>query len=196
MTFRSWSLVLAIALVCLGAVVVQDPKPNVRQPDAESLRRARELSKTVAQHDVLRRLGGKWNVTVKTTAPDGKVHEDTGKVAGVGMLGGRYVALNFELDLQGNELQALQIVGFDTLKGLYTASWRDTGSTWGVECRGEPGDDVNVITMRGSMVDAFTPNGRPFRLQFDVRERGEVLVRIWEGMAGKEVLLQEQRWVR
>ena len=84
MTFRSWSFVLAFALVCLGAVAVQDPKPNVRQPDAESLRRARELSKTVAQHDVLRSLGGKWSVTLRTTAPDGKVHEDTGKVAGVG----------------------------------------------------------------------------------------------------------------
>jgi len=196
MSFRRWSLPFAFAAVCLAAAAVQDPKPNVRRPDADSLRRARDLAKTAPAHDVLRRLGGEWQVTLRTTAPNGKVHEDTGKVAGTAMLGGRYVALNFELKLQGNDLEAVQILGFDTLKGLYTASWRDTGTTWAVDCQGEPGKDVGVITMHGSMVDAFTPNGRPFRLQLDVRERQQVVVKIWEGMVGKEVLVQEQRWVR
>lgn len=196
MTFRSWSLLLAFALVCLGAVAVQDPKPNVRRPDAQALRRARELSQTAPEHDVLRRLAGKWKITMRTTAPDGKVHEDTGAVAGQAMLGGRYLALNYELDVQGNEVEALQILGYDTLKGLYTASWRDTGTTWAVRCQGEPGKELGRLTMHGTMVDAYTPNGRGFRLDIDARERGEVQVKIWEGMVGKEVLLQEQRWVR
>ncbi|MCK5945128.1 MAG: DUF1579 family protein [Planctomycetes bacterium] len=196
MTFRSWSLLLAFAVVCLCAAAVQDPKPNVRRPDAESLRRARELARLTPEHEVLRRLAGSWNVTLRTTAADGQVHEDTGKATGKGMLGGRYLALEFELNLRGNETEALQILGFDTLKGLYTASWRDTASTWAVTCQGEPGDELGRITMHGTMVDAYTPNGRPFRMEFDARARGEVQVRIWEGMVGKEVLLQEQRWVR
>jgi hypothetical protein len=65
-----------------------------------------------------------------------------------------------------------------------------------VECQGAPGEDPGVITMFGSMVDVSSPDGRPFRLQLDARARAEVQVKIWEGMLGKEVLLQEQRWVR
>lgn len=196
---RSLSLAAVAAALSLAAVRapgLQDPKPNVRRPAAGALQRARELAKTAPEHDVLRRLAGSWKVSLRTTSPDGGVHEDQGVVVGKAMLGGRYLGLAFDLDVQGSEVEALQILGFDTLKGLYTASWRDTGTTWAIDCQGEPGEEAGVMTMFGSMVDAATPNGRPFRLQIDARSRAQVEVKIWEGMVGKEVLLQEQRWVR
>jgi len=196
MTLRSCSLVAMAGAAALSLAAVQDPKPNVRRPDAAALRRARDLARAAPEHEVFRRLAGSWKVATRTTSPDGTAHEDQGTVVGRAMLGGRYLGLAFELDVQGNPLEALQILGFDRLKGLYTASWRDTGTTWSVECQGSPGDDPHVITMFGSMVDAFTPDGRPFRLQIDARGRAEVQVKIWEGMLGKEVLLQEQRWIR
>jgi len=196
MILRSTSISALALAAAFSLAAVQDPKPTVRQPDADALRRARDLARTAPEHEVFRRLAGSWRVKLRTTAPSGEVHEDEGAVVGRAMLGGRYLGLAFELDLQGNPLEAMQILGYDRLKGLYTASWRDTGTTWSVECQGAPGDDPAVITMFGSMVDAFTPDGRPFRLQLDARDRAEVRVKIWEGMLGREVLLQEQRWSR
>lgn len=196
MILRSCSMVVLVLVAAFSIAAVQDPKPNVRRPDADALQRARELARVAPEHEVFRRLAGAWRVRLRTTSPDGGVREDEGAVVGRAMLGGRYLALAFELDLQGNELEALQLLGFDRLKGLYTASWRDTGTTWSVECQGAPGEDPGVITMFGSMVDVSSPDGRPFRLQLDARARAEVQVKIWEGMLGKEVLLQEQRWVR
>ena len=189
-----WSLVSA--LCCLSFVSVQDPKPTVRRPSADALRRAHELAETAPEHEVFRRLAGKWSVSLRTTSSDGATHEDTGEVVGRAMLGGRYLALDYTLEVQGNAVDALQILGFDRLKGLYTASWRDTGATWAVDCQGQPGAEVGDITMFGTMVDAFTPDGRPFRLHLDARDRREIVVRYSEGAVGKEVLLQEQRWVR
>lgn|GEM_PF-3877125 len=145
---------------------------------------------------MLRRLAGAWSVSLRTTSPDGEVRQDSGEVVGRAVLGGRYLALDFTLDLQGNQVDAMQILGFDTLKGLYTSSWRDTGATWAVDCQGAPGAEVGEITMYGTMVDAHTPDGRPFRLRFDARDRREVVVRYSEGAVGKEVLLHEQRWTR
>ena len=196
MTTRNVSLLFALAALCLAAAFGQDPKPKLRRPDAAALQRARELSQTAPQHEVLRRLGGSWKVLVRTTGPDGAAHEDRGSVAGRALLDGRYVALDFELDLSGNELLAHQIVGFDTLKGVYTASWRDTATTWSVDCQGAPTDEPFVIRMRGTLVDALTPAGRPFRLDLDVRDRAEVRVTIWEGAGADEVQVQEQRWTR
>ncbi|MGC6487233.1 MAG: DUF1579 family protein [Planctomycetota bacterium] len=196
MILRSCSLAAMLCAAAFSLAAVQDPKPTVRRPGAEAMRRARDLARTAPEHEVFRRLAGTWKVTTRTTSPEGDAHEDAGEVVGRALLGGRYLGLAFELDVQGNALEALQILGFDRLKGLYTASWRDTGTTWSVECQGSPGDDPHVITMFGSMVDAFTPDGRPFRLQLDARARAEVRVKIWEGRLGQEVLLQEQRWVR
>ncbi|MEC8251839.1 MAG: DUF1579 family protein [Planctomycetota bacterium] len=187
---------LAVALLCLSFAGRQDPKPAVRRPDANALRRARELARVAPEHEVFRRLAGSWSVSVRTTSPDGTVHEDAGEVVGRSMLGGRYLALEFSLELQGSSVEALQILGFDTLKGLYTASWRDTGSTWAVDCQGQPTDDVGKLVLFGSMVDAYTPDGRPFRLELDARDRRAVVLRISEGSVGEEVLLQEQRWTR
>jgi hypothetical protein len=196
MTRRSWTLSFALAAVCLAAVGGQDPKPRPRRPDAKALQRARELSATAPQHDVLRRLGGSWKVALRTTGPDGEAREDRGAAVGRAMLGGRYVALDFELDLGGNEVLAHQILGFDTLKGVYTASWRDTMSTWSVDCWGAPGEQPFLLGMRGRIVDAMTPGGRPFRLELDLRDRAAVEVKIYEGAGQEEALVQVQRWTK
>ena len=185
-----------VSLAALRGAPPQNPRPAARPPGADALQRARELAQLAPEHQVLRRLAGSWKVSLRTTSPDGETREGQGAVVGKAMLGGRYLGLAFELDVQGNEVEALQILGFDTLRGRYTASWRDTGTTWSIDCEGTPGDEAFVMTMSGSMVDAVTPAGRPFRLQIDARSRARIEVKIWEGAIGAEVLLQEQRWVR
>ncbi len=174
----------------------QDPKPSVRAPDGETLRLAQELSRTTVEHERLQKLAGEWQVTLRTHGPDGKVQESRGKVAGQSMLGGRYVVCNLHAKLQGRAVEAVQIIGFDTMRKAYTSSWRDNATTWPVECHGGVGKDADVLTMTGMLHDAHTPNGRGFRMVIDLRQKDQVTVKVFEERGLDEVLLQEQLWTR
>ena len=174
----------------------QDPKPSVRAPDGETLRLAQELSRTTGEHERLQKLAGEWQVTLRTHSPDGKVQEVRGKLVGQSMLGGRYVVCNLQAKLQGRAVEAVQIVGFDTLRNAYTSSWRDNATTWSVESHGGVGKDADVLTMTGTLHDAHTPNGRGFGMVIDLRKKDQVTVNVFEERGLEEVLLQAQVWTR
>jgi len=186
----------------LGAIVgadhEQDPKPTkkaeVRVPDGETLRRAQELSRTDVHHDRIAKLAGQWKVTVRTPMAGGKFREDKGTVIGAPVLGGRYVALNYKLRILGRDIEALQMVGFDTLRSRYTSTWRDNQTTWSLECSGEPGKDADLLQLSGRLHDAESPDGKPVRVTYDLRSKGRVKVQIHTGTGKDEVLMQEQVW--
>jgi hypothetical protein len=187
---------LAVLLAATVAPLVQDPKP-VGTPDGETLRQALALASKTAEHERLAKLAGKWQVAVRTRRTEGgDMSEDRGTVVGQAILGGRYVVLNYQLKLQGRPVEAVQIVGFDTLRNAYTSSWRDSESTWSVECLGGIGKDADVLTLSGSLRDAKSPDGRDYRLTFDLRSKDRVTVRMHEARGLDEVLLQEQDWQR
>lgn len=183
------------------AVLEQDPKPggakpSVRTPDGETLRRAQELSRTTVEHDRLAKLAGNWNLTVRTPLEGGKVRKERGTVVGQPILGGRYVVCNFRMSLSGREVEAVQIVGFDTMRQLYTSSWRDNQMTWPIRCSGEPGKEAELLDLAGSLRDADTPDGQTIRMTLDMRSKDQVTVRVHTGGREKEVLMQEQVWKR
>lgn len=174
----------------------QDPQPQpakrvVRPPEGELLRRAQELSRTAVQHDRLAKLVGKWKLTTRTFA-DGEVREGKGAVVGQAILGGRYVVLNFQTSVLGRDVEAVQIVGFDTLRNQYTSSWRDNQTTWPVECAGEPGKDADVLTLTGSLRDAANPDGQRLRVVMDLRNEDQVDVQMHVGNGDAAMLMQEQ----
>jgi len=186
-------LPLATAVLFLF-VSPQDPVA-----DAQMLKRAQQLAIPVAQHELLKALAGTWDVTVRTTPPGGAESVETGTMVGKTMLGGRYVVLNFTLQLQGKPCEAVQILGFDTLAQQYTASWRDDHSTWSVECRGNV-DAANPerMRMRGTLVDARDAAGRPFafELLLPKPDGKTVEVTVHDTYEGREFLLQKQTWTR
>ena len=214
MRSRLWASLVLLVLVATAAMVArenvapenvaspseqrgaQDPKPAPRGPDGETLRRAQLLSRTSVEHERLQRLAGEWQVTLRTFSADGKVQEASGKILGQSMLGGRYIVLNLKAKMQGQDVEAVQIIGFDTLRKAYTSSWRDNATTWPVACHGGLGKDADVLTMTGMLHDAYTPNGRGFRLVIDLREKDQVTVKIFEERGLDETPLQEQIWKR
>ncbi|MEO6593433.1 MAG: hypothetical protein ABIP94_01620, partial [Planctomycetota bacterium] len=99
--------------------------------------------------------------------------------------------------LRGSDVHAMQILGFDTLRQLYTASWRDDQSTWSVECSGAAaGKTPDLLRLKGTLADARDAAGRPFRLELDLEVKDRVRVSIFDTHEGKEFLLQVQDWTR
>lgn len=182
-------------------ILGQDPKPGSAErsaptPDGETLQRAQELSRTTVEHDRLAKLAGKWKLTLRTPLVGGKVRQEKGTVVGQPILGGRYVVLNFRMSLSGRDVEAVQIVGFDTLRHLYTSSWRDNQTTWPIQSSGSPGKEADLLHLAGSLRDAETPRGQALRMTLDMRTKDQVTVRLHTGVRDKEVLMQEQVWRR
>lgn len=182
----------ALAIGAWLALAAQDPANDPRL-----LQRAQQLSLPVEQHTLLGRLAGEWDVVVHTTSPGGSAREGRGRVVGAPILGGRYVVLNFVLQQEGAKLEAVQILGFDTLRMLWTSSWRDELSTWSSEASGpvRP-DQPQLATLSGTLADARDPTGRPFRLQFDLGSAQRVMVRLFDTYDGKEFEVQRQEWTK
>jgi hypothetical protein len=186
---------LAAAVVIAAAVlapVVQDPRP-----DPAVLHKAKLLSATTEHHTRLQQLLGEWNVVVRTTLPGVEAREDRGTLVAASILGGRHLVLSFTLELQGAKFEAVQILGFDTLRQVYTASWRDSLSTWAVDCSGAPSSETPaVLSLSGTLADARDPTGRPFRLVLDLGKDKAVTARTFETIDGKEVEVQSQQWTK
>jgi hypothetical protein len=181
-----------VLLLSLFAAASQDPMPS-----AAALQRAAELARPAEPHQRLQRLLGHWQVTATTTTTaDAAPRVDHGTIEGTSLLGGRYVMLHHQLQVEGGGLEAIQLLGFHTLHQLYTSSWRDDHSTWSIECNG-PFDAAapDRLVLHGTLVDVRDPEGRPFRLELDLGDE-RIDVRLFDTVAGKLALRQSQQWTR
>jgi hypothetical protein len=184
------SYLVVLAALGVAATVPQDPVPT-----PATLQRAHRLAQPDAHHARLQRLVGDWDVVLRTTLPGGDPREDRGTVKVAAVLGGRYVVANYALQVRGAKVEAVQILGFDTLRQLYTSSWRDDASTWAIDTAGpHDAERPDLLTLTGSMVDAQDPTGRPCRLVVDLRRADAVAMRSFDTIGGKEVDLQQQQW--
>lgn len=183
-------------VVLLFALLPQDP-----QDQAKMLQRAQQLARTYEPHQRLQALVGTWEVTVRSASPGAPERTDRGSVVGKAILGGRYVVLNFQLQLQGHAVEAVQILGFDNLRQRYTSSWRDDLSTGAVECSGAPDAATPLrLQLDGELADARDPEGRPFRLELELPAASGaaavVKVRLSDTRAGALAVVQQQEWTR
>ncbi len=173
------------------------PAPQDPRPDPATLQKALRLSAVGEHHTRLQQLIGTWDVVLRTTLPGGVEQTDRGRVVVAAILGGRHVVANYTLQIQGAKVEAVQIFGFDTLRQVYTASWRDDLSTWSIETAGPPdAGKPDVLTLLGTMVDARDATGRPFRQVVELGAAKAVKVRLFDTHAGKEFELQVQEWTR
>ena len=118
-------------------------------------------------------------------------------MVGTAMLGGRYVALRFTMELAGAPFEAMQLLGFDTLRQQYTSSWRDDLSTWAVDASGPlRAEALDQLALAGTLVDARDPTGRPFRMALDLRSAQQVVVELHDTLDGRDHLVQTQRWTK
>lgn len=186
-----WFVAVPVSL----ALVPFPPQDPAQQP--AMLQRAEELATVGPAHQRLAKLVGSWNVELRTTPRQSAEQEGRGTATGTALLGGRYVQVDFQLTLQDRPVRALQLLGFDALRQLYTSSWRDDLSTWSVECSGVPmAEAAGVLRMQGTLADVREPAGHPFRLEMDLSVENVVQVRVFETVAGEEQLVQSQRWSR
>jgi len=195
------ALIAVVPVALFASLLPQDPADH-----AQMLKQAQQLARTYEPHQRLQQLVSTFDVMVRNTPLGGTASTDRGSVVGKAILGGRYVVLNFQLQVQGHAVEGVLILGFDNLHQRYTASWRDDLSTWAVECAGSPQAAApQQLRLQGQLTDARDPDGRPFRLEIDLPSPAadakdpaaqRVQVRLLDTVGGSLIAVQQQEWTR
>jgi Protein of unknown function (DUF1579) len=164
----------------------QDPKPALVPEGAaglDALQLARAMTSTMKlsmpgpQHERLAALEGAYEVEMTLTPPGLPAQSSKGEARAMTVLSGRYLLVNMKVRVAGIIVEGLYVMGYDNLRGLYTVSWRDSLSTWSVECAGPESEaDKDKVVLQGTMVDAASPTGREFGLELAFTKEGFQLV--------------------
>lgn len=163
----------------------QEPKPSLVPEGAaglDALQLARAMTSTMKlsmpgpQHERLAALEGAYVVEMTLTPPGLPTQTSKGEARAMTVLSGRYLLVNMKVRVAGVVMEGLYVLGFDNLRSLYTVSWRDSLSTWSVECAGPESEaDKDKVALQGTMVDAASPTGRAFELDMTFRDNGFAL---------------------
>ncbi len=87
------------------------------------------MSEPGSEHKWLQQFEGEWTTTMNPVGPAAgnadSQEEPNGKMSSK-MLGGFWMVNNFELDMGGTTMHAIQTIGYDTEKKKYIGTWVDS----------------------------------------------------------------------
>jgi hypothetical protein len=125
----------AVRCFCAAALVVALANPAVR---------AQEGPKPGPEHEVLKKLVGDWDLTMKFGGMETK-----GKVTYKMELGGLWLTSNLESEIFGQKFQGRGLDSYDAAKKKYVAVWIDSMSTSPMTMEGTYDKATKTMTMAG-----------------------------------------------
>ncbi len=174
-----------------GGAPWQEPGAGQEAPTAPTpeemqayMARMMELASPGPEHEELARMVGNWKVVSRyRMAPDAEWQESAGRARVQSALGGRWIVEQFELSMDFGgmpmEMKGLNLVGYDRLHERYETHWSDTFSTWMIHAYGQKRDD-GVFEFHGTMYDAVTPDGRPYRMTVESVDDEHQVMRMYD----------------
>jgi Protein of unknown function (DUF1579) len=106
--------------------------------------RAQEPPKPGPEHDVLKKLVGNWDLTMKFGGMETK-----GTVTYKMELGGLWLASDLQSELFGAKFQGRGLDTYDPVKKKYVGYWFDSMSTGSVITEGDYNKEKKTLTMTG-----------------------------------------------
>ena len=106
---------------------------------------AQEAPKAGPEHDVLKKLVGNWDLTMKFGGMETK-----GTVVYKMDLGGLWLVSDLQSELFGTKFQGRGLDTYDSSKKKYVAFWFDSMSTGSVITEGDYEKEKKTMTMTGS----------------------------------------------
>jgi hypothetical protein len=116
------------------------------------------------EHERLRALVGKWDLTYEGSAGKGTAEFKS-------IMGGRFVTEEVKLPFGSATFEWLGIYGYDPHKKKYTAVWVDNMDTSTEIGEGEADDAGKVLTFKGEHIDPRT--GKPAKFTWRISREGD-----------------------
>jgi hypothetical protein len=129
-----------------------EAQPEAQPSPEESMEQMKELSRPVAEHDVLKWMEGDWDCQAKfyMQGPDQPPQASAGTSRHRLVLGGRYLVQHFQLDeFMGGPFEGMGIVGFDRATETYVNDWIDNWSTGIMSMKGDYDGASKTMDWRG-----------------------------------------------
>ncbi len=151
-----------VAAICgtilVSAGLLAQEKPyEAMTPEQQAMMQAFEEYRTPgAQHEMLAKRAGKWNVQGKMWQGPGapaEPFEATSTVKSV--MGGRYIIEHVDSEFMGEPFKGFGISGYDNLTDTYVAAWIDSFSTGILRYEGTPSGDGKTIHYTGEHPDVL-----------------------------------------
>ena len=146
-------IALVLALLAPSALMaMQDLPPGMTAQDlADIQRRMREASELGESHAVLANLAGEWDEVVKMwPSPGAEAMVTAGRASAHTILDDRFLWLESDVSLPGQEAGSAILMGFDGRSGEFTSLSMDASATYWVTGRGTYDPPNRTITMSGT----------------------------------------------
>ena len=105
-----------------------------------------EAGEVRAEHGMLKKLAGNWNVEAKMWMDPSAPPEVTkGRANAKLIYGGRYLVLNYKGSFMGKPFEGQGTLGFDNVGGRYFSTWIDSMSTMMMKSEGGAAGDNSIV---------------------------------------------------
>jgi hypothetical protein len=188
-TIRPILAVAAVAFVFLAGERVQAQQLPKDYAKNDKLQRTKgEVHKAMAKRV------GKWKITSQFAPKFGGAKEK-GECTMRTVLDGKFIMYEGTATMMGKPHKILSLYGYDTLNKEYIVINLNSIYTAAYEMRGKKRKD-GVVEFKGIMKDAFTPKGRPHRVEEKKQSDDKFEVLIYDGVGDKEFLVLTMTYQR
>ena len=193
LTLSALALVVTTAVVTTGIINAATPQDQDDE-QAKMMKLYMEMAKPGKPHKELMSTVGQWNAEV-TSYCGGSSSTTQGTATYESILGGRYLVQRTKGTMGGMPMEGFQILGYDNVHKEYVSVWLDNWGT-GIHTSAGQADENGVIEMKGSMRDAMTPDGRPFRSVYRPHGAHKFVVELYDTHEGKEFKVMDIAYSR
>jgi Protein of unknown function (DUF1579) len=172
----------------------QDEKDAGKKMSQDDMAKVMAAAQPGEQHKRLAKLEGTWDQKIVNEAEG---MSSSGTVTYKTILGGRFVVgeTKATMKLPGPDgkangsskehpYEAFQIIGYDNVAKKHTTTYLDSMSTGIFTAEGTADATGKIITYEGTMKDALTPQGRPFKVVVNCESDDKTTIQLWEAKGG------------
>jgi len=141
---------------------------------------------------------GTWNVHATMHMAPGAPEMVMESVASAEMiLGGRYLVESVKGSFMGQPFEGQNTLGFNNSTEEWFSIWIDNMGTGFASAAGKARED-GTVSMAGSMVDAVSPEGRPYRaVTHPLNDKGQLVVDMYDTLPdGTEWAVMQMTYTR
>lgn len=200
MNLRIAACLLAGVFAARVAVADDKEKPGKKagkEPDMAAMQAAWEKAGAPGdQHKVLKKMVGKWNVSMKSWMdPKQPPMESKGTAEAKPILGDRFVQMSFNSTFMDKPFSGIATNGYDNVKKKYVGTWIDSMSTGIMRSEGTADANGNM-TAEGVAADPMTGKESKMKIVGTWQGDDKLVEEFFEKKGGKEQKTMEITYTR
>jgi hypothetical protein len=184
-------VVVCLAVLVAGGLEAADEKSKAQGTGMDpAMQEAMKKGAPGAHHRALEPFVGRFTTTSRMWMKPGEApQESTGSAEHTWVLGGRFLRMDVRGEFGGQPFDGLGYLGYDNIRGEYTAVWLDNMNTGIMRASGQFDPGTKQYTESGTFSCPLTgEKDRPFRGEWKVIDTDTLSYTMYSsGPDGKEV---------